>query len=189
MNVTLEPVEYRHLTWLKNLRNDPDVRDFCRQPFLLSDSSQEEWFKSIQKTRDMIAFVVCDKDLGQGKEWVGYAALSHIDPVAGKAEVSYFIDPKYRGKGYAEKAIFQLCYYAFYDQALQKVYSDTFDYNMPEIQLNLACGFAQCGVNPRHYFKRGTYIGSVSMYMLREMFDKHYADTLKLVKYAESKPL
>ena len=187
--ITLEPVEYKHLSILKKWRNEPDVRDFCRQPYLLSDVIQEEWFKSITKTRDMIAFIVCDKALGNGKEWVGYAALSNIDHIGGKAEVSYFTSPEWRGKGYGESAIFQLCYYAFYDLGLQKVYSDTFDYNMPEIKLNLNAGFAQSGVNPRHYFKRGQYIGSVSMYMLREMFDERYKEQLKLVKYAESKPL
>ena len=189
MRVQLEAVEARHLTWLKNLRNDPAVMDFCRQPYLLTSQNQDDWYKQICKNRDMIPFIVSDEDLPQAEQWIGYAALSHIDPIADKAECSYVIDPKHRDKGYGQQAIFQLLYYGFYCLGLQKIYSDTFDYNQKEIEINKGCGFVEVGHNPRHYFKRGSLIGSVSMYILREKFDAVWAEPLKLIFKPESKPL
>lgn len=189
MRIQLEPVEVRHLAWLKNLRNEPEVQDFCRQPYQLTSQNQEDWYKSVSKSREMIPFIVTDEDLPKEGRWIGYAALSHIDPIADKAECSYVIDPKHRGKGYGKMAIFQLLYHGFYQLGLQKIYSDTFDYNKSEIALNEDCGFIQVGHNPRHYFKRGSLIGSVSMYILKERFDAVWADILDKIIYAESKPL
>ena len=189
MKVQLEPVEIRHLAWLKFLRNNPEVQDFCRQPYQLTSQNQEDWFKSISKSREMIPFIVVDEDLPKESQWVGYTALSHIDPIADKAEVSYVIDPKHRGKGYGQEAIFQICYFGFYHLGLQKLYSDTFDYNLEEVGINESCGFTIDGTFPRHYFKRGRLIGSVSMSILRENYDAKWKDKLKLIKYAESKPL
>ena len=189
MRVELEPVEIRHLSWLKFLRNMPEVQDFCRQPYQLTSQNQEDWYKQISKTREMIPFIVTDYDLDKDKQWVGYCALSHIDPIADKAEVSYVIDPKMADKGYGQEAIFQLCYFGFYHLGLQKLYSDTFEYNDKEIKINEACGFSACGVNKRHYFKRGKLINSVSMAIFREDFDKVWADKLSKIVYAEAKPL
>lgn len=189
MKVNLEPVEVRHLAWLKNLRNEPEVQDFCRQPYQLSLSNQDEWYKSISKTREMIPFIVVDEDLENSKQWVGYCALSHIDPIADKAECSYVIDPQHRDSGYGRNAIFQLLYFGFYHLGLQKIYSDTFEYNKKEIEINEGCGFTICGVNKRHYFKRGKLINSISMAIFREDFDRVWANELSQVKYAESKPL
>lgn len=189
MKVNLEPVEARHLTFLKNLRNEPEVQDFCRQPYQLSSQNQEDWYKQISKTREMIPFIVIDESLPPAERWVGYCALSNIDPVADKAEVSYVIDPKHRDKGYGPEAIFQLCYHAFYHLGLQKLYSDTFEYNKKEVELNKSLGFEICGVNKRHYFKRGQLISSISMALFREDFEKVWKDKLSKIVYAESKPL
>lgn len=189
MRVTLEPVELKHLFWLKNFRNDPDVQDFCRQAYQLSSQNQEDWYKNVSKTKEMIPFIVSDEDLPKEQQWVGYCALSNVDPIADKAEVSYVIEPKHKDKGYGQEAIFQLCYFGFYHLGLQKLYSDTFEYNAKEVEINKSCGFEVNGYLPRHYFKRGKLIGSIPMSILRENFDKVWADKLSKIIHAESKPL
>lgn len=189
MRVSLEPVEVRHLTFLKDLRNLPEVQDFCRQPYQLNSQNQDDWFKMVCKSREFIPFIVTDEELPREKQWVGYCALSHVDPIADKAECSYVIHPQYRGVGYGKEAIFQLLYFGFYHLGLQKIYSDTFDYNKEEIAINEACGFKQNGYLPRHYFKRGKLIGAVPMSILREDFESTWEDKLKTILYAPSKPL
>lgn len=189
MRITLEPVEQKHLHWLKTLRNDPEVQDFCRQPYQLSGQNQDDWYRAISKTREMIPFVVVDEDLSQSEQWVGYCALSHVDPIADKAECSYVIDPKHRDKGYGQEAIFQLLYFGFYHLGLQKIYSETFEFNGKEVETNKNCGFEVNGYLPRHYFKRGKLYGAIPMSIKRENFDDLYKDKLKQIVYAESKPL
>lgn len=189
MKLTLQPVEYRHQTWLKSLRNNPEIMDFCRQPYLLNDIVQEEWLKRVSKTNEMVAFIATDTELKQGEDWVGYCAFSNIDPIARRAECSYFVDPKLRDKGYGQEAIFLLLYYGFYRLGFQKINTDTFDFNQKEIEINKACGFEESGRLVRHYFKRGRLIDSIILYITKERFDLIYCDRLVEIKEPESKPL
>jgi diamine N-acetyltransferase len=189
MRLVLEPVEEWHLRYLKDLRNLPEVQDFCRQPNLFSMDSQAEWLKYCNRNKTFQPFIVSDNDLPADKKWVGYAALNNIELVSDKAECSCVIHPDFKGKGYGEEAMFKLLYHAFYDLGLQKVYTDTFDYNMPEVDMNKCCGFILEGHLQRHYFKRGRFIGSLPQAIFREGFDERYQDRLSKIKYADRKPL
>lgn len=189
MKLSLQPVEYRHMSWLKTMRNNPEVMDFCRQPYLLSDVMQEDWFKTVSKTKEMIPFIVSDSELKTGEDWVAYCAFSNIDPLAKRAECSYFVDPKLRGKGYGQEAIFLLLHYGFYRLGYHTINTDTFEYNKPEIEINKSCGFEESGRHIRHYFKRGMLIDSIILYITREMFDLRYCDRLVTMPEFESKPL
>ena len=189
MKLTLQPVEYRHMSWLKTMRNNPEIMDFCRQPYLLNEIVQEEWFKRISKSNEMIPFIVSDQSLSDGKEWVGYCAFSNIDPVSKRAECSYFMSPEHRNNGYGEEAIFLLLQYGFYRLGFQKIDTDTFDFNKLEIEFNKKCGFEESGRHVRHYFKRGRLIDSIILYITRERFDLIYCDRLVSIQEPESKPL
>lgn len=189
LNLKLVPVEYRHMTWLKTMRNNPEIMDFCRQPYLLSDFTQEEWFKNVSKSKEMIPFIVTDLDLKSGEDWVAYCAFSNIDPLARRAECSYFVDPKLRGKGYGEETIFLLLHYGFYRLGYETINTDTFAYNKREIEINKRCGFEESGRHVQHYFKRGKLIDSVILYITRMQFDLTYSDRLLSMAEFESKPL
>lgn len=178
--IKLMPVELQHLGWLRNQRNRKEIRDFCRQPYLLNEINQDDWLKDCSRRRTMVPFMVCD-----GDQWVGYAALSNIDWIAKHAECSYFIAPEFMGRGFGEEAVKQLLAYAFRDLNMQKVHSDTFEYNQKEVEFNKNIGFVEGGRLVRHYFKRGRLIDSIIMYMLREDFEKLYPNGSN----PESKPL
>lgn len=178
--IKLMPVEPQHLSWLRNQRNRKEIRDFCRQPYLLNEVNQDDWLKDCSRKRSMIPFMVCDVDT-----WVGYAAISNVDWISKRGECSYFIAPEFMDKGHGEEAVVQLLRYAFMDLGLQKVHSDTFDYNERECEFNRKMGFKESGRLIRHYFKRGKLIDSILFYMLREDFEQLYPNG----KYPESKPL
>lgn len=191
MKLILQPVEYRHMSWLKNMRNNPEVMDFCRQPYLLNDSVQEEWFKNNNKSGSMVAFIAEDQELKSGEHWIGYCAFSNIDNLARRAECSYFVDPKYRDTGYGQEIIFLLLFFGFYRLGYQKICSDTFAYNKKEIEINKKCGFEEGGTLVRHYFKRGSLVDSIILYITRERFDLLYSDRIIEIEnsYPRSKSL
>src|SRR3990167_24710 len=189
MKLTLQPVEFRHMNWLKTVRNNPEVMDFCRQPYLLNEIVQEDWFKRISKSNEMIPFIANDDELESGKGWVGYCAFSYIDPIARRAECSYFIAPEHRAKGYGQETVFLLLHYGFYRLGYQKIDTDTFDFNKEEIIFNKGMGFEESGKHIRHYFKRGQLIDSIIFYITKERFDLLYGDRIVDMKEAVSKPL
>lgn len=189
MNVILEPVDYKHLSFLKYLRNLPDVMEFCRQPHQLNEVNQEDWLKETSRTRSMIPFIATDKTRGEGREWVGYCALSNVDHLNRRGECSYVIHPSCKDQGYGEEVVFNLLLYGFHTLNLHKIYSDTFDYNDAEIAFNEKLGFVRSGTNIDHYFKRGKFIASISMYIMRDKFDELNRDRISSIVHPRSKPL
>lgn len=170
MKLRLEPVEYKHLKWLREQRNRRSLMDFCRQPFFLNECNQEDWFKEISRSRSMLPFIVVDKELASGSDWVGYAAFSGIDWIARRAEISYFTAIEMAGKSYAESAIPLVLEYGFRRLGFQKIHTDTFAFNDAEIALMESIGFKRCGELERHYFKRGLLQDSVMLQIFSEDF-------------------
>lgn len=183
MRLRLTAVEDKHLRWLRDQRNRREVQDFCRQPFLLNDINQEDWLKRVSRDRDMVPFVIQDDDLASGENWVAYAAFSDIDWIARRAEISYFTACELAGKGYARVAIPLVLEYGFRRLGFQKVETDTFAINEPEIALMKSLGFVEEGRLRKHYFKRGQFIDSVAIAIFAEDF------VCPQITESESKPL
>ena len=189
MKIRLEPVEEKHIYWLRNQRNKPDVMDFCRQPFMLNEINQQDWLKDCSRNRTMVPFIVVDDDLASGNTWVGYAALSHIDWVNHHAEISYFTAPEFRDKGYAQEGIYLFLEYAFNTLNLNKIHSETFKFNEREIEFMKSLGFQVTGDRRDQYFKRGQYHDSVIIEILRPEFYSLYSERLNARNFTDSKPL
>jgi RimJ/RimL family protein N-acetyltransferase len=170
MKLTLEPVEYKHLKWLRDQRNNPDLMDFCRQPFFLNEINQEDWLKDVSKNRAMLPLIVADKGLGEGRDWVGYGAFSNIDWISRRAEISYFTSHEHKDKGYAEAAVKLILAYGFYTLGFQKINTDTFAFNQREVDFMKGLGFEESGRLVRHYFKRGRLQDSILLHLLSENF-------------------
>lgn len=180
----LKSIEPQHLTWLKNQRNRREIMDFCRQPYPLNEINQDDWLKECSRRHTMVPFIAW-----LGEERIGYAAFSKIDDIARHAEVSYFVIPEYANKGYGEQIVYLLLEYGFRRLNFQKVETDTFDFNKKEIEFNKRVGFKECGTNPRHYFKRGRFVDSISFYMFREDFEAMNKEKILKTVEAEAKPL
>lgn len=154
--LSLEAVSENHLNWLKNQRNRREIMDYCRQPFFLSDAAQEDWFKRVTRDRSMIPMIV-----SEGNRWIGYTALSNIDWIARTAEFSCFISPDENGKGYHKEALRILMDYAFGTLNLNKLYSQTFDFNLTEMDTLKELGFVGEGLIKDHFYKNGRLVSAV----------------------------
>lgn len=168
------PVEKYHLEWLKNQRNKPEIMDYCRQPYFLTNESQEDWLDRCNRDRSMIPFLVCIPGKFSEEEAIGYVALSHIDWVSKAAEFSIFLVPEKQGNGIGGDALYLLLEYGFNTLGFQKIYSDCFSYNFNGIKFFLDFGFKKTGIQERHYFKRGRLVDAIIISMLREDFLNKY---------------
>lgn len=168
MKLRLEPVEFRHLKWLREQRNKREVMDFCRQPYFLNEINQEDWMKEISRNRSMIPFIVVDTDLKDGENWVGYAAYSNIDWIARRGEISYFTSPAFKDKGYGIVAVALVIEYGFRRLGFQKINTDTFAFNEKEVLFMKGLGFKEEGRLSRHYFKRGKLQDSICLAIFSE---------------------
>ena len=89
-------------------RSDPAVYQYFKMPRKITVEEHLQWFAHSyclnSDRRDFIVFSHSGEPLGTvGVQW---------NKEERTAEVSYLIDPEYRGHGWASKALYALCLYA-----------------------------------------------------------------------------
>ena len=114
---------------------------------------------------DRVVFMICDDATRQP---FGLVALSHIDRVAGQAELGKVIgEPSWRGKGIAAKATAAIVDYGFETLGLNRIYLRTLGGNLKNIKLNERMGFRFEGVLKEAAVADGRVADIVLMAMLR----------------------
>lgn len=159
--MSLRPMMCADLEWVRYQRNRPECRKWFRQPNLITEEEQIDWFH----TTDMKSYIY--EDMGRS---LGVVSLSHLDPVARKCEFSIMILPEEREKGYGKKALFELLDIAFNDLNMYQVYSDVFNQN-PALENYLNWGFKAYGTLPNWYYKDGRYINSVVISITKDEYN------------------
>jgi RimJ/RimL family protein N-acetyltransferase len=111
-DIQLQPLTRAHLSALRELVDDPDVRRFTRIPDPVPEGWLEAWLEGYQRghrdgTRD--GFAIVDGD----GTFLGIAVAPEIDPAARTAELGYVIAPGARGRGVATRALALLTQWAF----------------------------------------------------------------------------
>ena len=172
--VFLGDLKYSRLETYKKWRNNPLIRNWCRQTGILTDQHQEEWFEKIHKDPtiqmfEIVAEVKFKLQPDTFQQSVGVCGLTSIDRQNRSAEFSLYISPNEMGKGYGEKALKTLLHYGFSDMGLNRIWGETFDGN-PALALFHKLGMVTEGTLRQTYFKKGRFIDSHIVSMLSQEF-------------------
>jgi len=154
-------MEAGDLEWVRFQRNRPECRKWFRQPNLLTENEQAEWFHD----NEMQSYVVVN-----GGENIGVVSLSHLDHIARKCEFSIMIIPEHRGRGYGKMALYELLDHAFNDLNMNQVYSDVFEHN-EALTKYVDWGFKIYGLLPNWYWKDGKYINSTIISITKDEYN------------------
>lgn len=110
----------------------------------LEDSLQ--YFQSVTqeiKDRSYFPFILCDKST---KEYIGLVDIKRIDWAIPKAEIGYFIDANYQGKGIISKAVAAVMVYVEKEYQFKKILCRAHSENLGSIQIALKNGFQLEGI-------------------------------------------
>lgn len=166
----LRPIERADLPFLRDLANDPGVREnVVGWDWPLSLSGQERWFeRGIDSDRVRRFMVERDGDRPIGVtglwdiDWRNRNAMSAIK-LGGTEDV--------RGQGYGTRAIRLMTDFAFNDAGLQRLYAQIFSYNEASLGLYRdKCGWTVEGVLRQHVWRRDRYWDLVQVGILRDEY-------------------
>ena len=141
------------------VRNNPDVRRWCRQHSLINEVQQREWFLWQAKDPNTRMFEIVARDQNTSPFIpVGICGLTTIDWVHSRAEFSCYVFPDERMKGYAKEGLMLLFDYGFNDLNLHCIWGETFEGN-PALKLfQDVLGMRLEGTRRDFYYKDGSYI-------------------------------
>lgn len=147
--LTLQTVEPEDEEFVQSHWNAPEFRHW----FAKSDPIDGRRLETFLDTEDDVHLLPC-----RDGSPVGFLWLFHIDDVAGRGEVGYWIVPEEQGKGYATEAAELGLRYLFDERGLHKVVARVLEGNTPSRRVLEKLGFEEEAHLRDHYHVDGEYV-------------------------------
>lgn len=162
--------------FLNIVRNNENIRKWCRQVGLIDDLQQESWLRKISTDPHIRMYSI--KDIGSKVgQFVGVCGLTDIDHINQRAEFSCYIFPEMQRNGYACKALKLLFRHGFNDLNLNIIWGETFQGNPAYGLFIKKLGMKHEGTRSQFYFKNGKFIDAFLVSISRREFNAFFADT------------
>jgi RimJ/RimL family protein N-acetyltransferase len=168
--VHLRPLEEGDLSYLRELANDPEVREnVVGWDWPLSDAGQQNWFAQSVSHPATKRFIV-ESETGQpigltgfwDIDWRNRTAMTAIK-LGGTSEV--------RGRGYGVAAIQSIMELGFMDAGFHRLHATILASNLRSIAAYvLKSGWTEEGRLRQHIWRNGEYVDLVQIGMLRSEF-------------------
>ncbi|MDR6555737.1 RimJ/RimL family protein N-acetyltransferase [Arthrobacter pascens] len=168
--VSLRPLEKSDLSYLRDLANDPEVREnVVGWDWPLSDAGQERWFAESVGQSTTKRFII-ESETGQSVgltgfwdiDWRNRSAMTAIK-LGGNSEA--------RGRGYGVAAIQAIMEFGFMDAGFNRLHATIFASNSRSIAAYvLKSGWTEEGRLRQHVWRNGVYEDLVQIGMLRSEF-------------------
>lgn len=177
-NIELTRILESDLKKLYDMRNDVEIRKWCRQNDVLQWASHCRWFErqADDPSMQMYAIRLTGAALRNASEVgnvpvLGVAGLTSIDYINSRAEFSLYVGTEHQGAGYGREALIKLFRKGFEDYNLNLIWGESFDGN-PAIKMFEDIGMAKEGTRKDFYFRVGSYINAHLYSITRKDFRK-----------------
>lgn len=164
-STVLLPIKSLALPTMMFWRNNPLIRQWCRQTSLIDELEQQKWFEKQSSDPTIKMFLVSYKDIQAVDDNArqidflscGVCGLTSIDQINQRAEFSLYLEPRSQGKGFGKNALITLLTHGFLDLNLNVIWGETFDGN-PAAKMFENIGFVREGTRRQFYYKKGKFI-------------------------------
>ena len=146
----------------KDARISAYMRDSFPYPYTPQSAREFIAFASRQKRDIYYAIAVNGRAVG------GIAVALGQDVYAKSAEIGYWLNPAYWGKGIMTAAVRRICAEAFEKRDIARIHAEVFSPNAASVRVLQKCGFVQEGIKKKSVFKRGKYYYRVVMALVKE---------------------
>ncbi len=100
--------------------SNPEVIRFYGVSFLTLEATEEQmtWFKDLEKKGTGIWWAICSREDGT---FYGAGGFNDVDPKHKKAEIGFWLMPRYWGKGFMQEAFPVICNFGFEKLKLNRI--------------------------------------------------------------------
>jgi RimJ/RimL family protein N-acetyltransferase len=177
--VTLRPIEFEDLEFIRNLINDPEMeKTIVGWAWPVSKKDEEQWFSAFKNSESALRYIIETEADGV----VGLTGLVKIDWKNGTAKgAGIRIKRDIQSKGVATDAYMTMLKYAFKELRLHRVSTAAFDDNVASLRFQEKCGLKKEGVIRESVYKNGKYKNVVVLGIIDREYDElieknHYWD-------------
>lgn len=168
--LNIRPVERQDLVFLRDLANDPVVREnVVGWDWPLSLAGQELWFAKGIDTNTTRRFII---ENGDG-EPIGLTGLWNINWQNGTATMAVKLggNKSVRGRGYGKRTVWTMMDFAFNDVGLRRLHSTILEFNQASLTTFIEkSGWKREGVARQHVWRNGEYWDVIHIAILRNEY-------------------
>jgi RimJ/RimL family protein N-acetyltransferase len=177
--VIIDVIDPSSLEWMRQRRNDPELRQYFREWKDISKDRQAAWYKERgnNTSREHVYFEIRnavgeDNKKNHIDNLIGCMGLHYINWQLRSGEFGIFLDYEARGKGQGKEALSMLFDYGFNEMNLHKIWAEVYDFNKALNVYTHGLGMTIDGRLRDNKFTGGKYYDSVMISILEDEWRK-----------------
>ncbi len=171
-DIGFRAVERADIEIIRREHNDESVLLMLRDPRIISELQQLQWWESISKNKINTVYCIFhetpDKVIGVWK-------LQDFDDTNRCTEMGMDIFKEYRGKGFGLKSFHMIFKYLFESINVHTIYAKVGAYNETSLIAAQKAGYRITGKIPESLFRNGKYWDNIVLAITRD----EYSENLK----------
>ncbi|MBK9332843.1 MAG: GNAT family N-acetyltransferase [Ignavibacteria bacterium] len=151
-------VEKKDIDLIRYEHNNESVLLMLKDPFIVTETNQEEWFINITKNKHNTVYCIFKDD---PDEVIGVWKLQELDVTNRNTEMGMEIFSKYRSKGYSLNCFRMIFKYLFETLNINTIHAKIGEYNDVSLKTAQRAGFRITGKIPEALFRNGKYYDDI----------------------------
>lgn len=166
-NIGFRSVERDDIEIIRKEHNDESVLLMLRDPRIITELQQIQWWESISKNRNNTVYCIFHET---PENVIGVWKLQDLDDTNRCTEMGMDIFKNYRGKGFGLKSFKMIFKYIFENLNIHTIYAKVGAYNETSLIAAQKAGYKISGKIPESLFRKGMYWDNV---LLSITFDEY----------------
>jgi RimJ/RimL family protein N-acetyltransferase len=166
-NIGFRSVERDDIEIIRKEHNDESVLLMLRDPRIITELQQIQWWESISKNRNNTVYCIFHET---PEKVIGVWKLQDLDDTNRCTEMGMDIFKNYRGKGFGLKSFKMIFKYIFENLNVHTIYAKVGAYNETSLIAAQKAGYKISGKIPESLFRKGMYWDNI---LLSITFDEY----------------
>jgi len=166
-NIGFRSVERDDIEIIRKEHNDESVLLMLRDPRIITELQQIQWWESISKNRNNTVYCIFHET---PENVIGVWKLQDLDDTNRCTEMGMDIFKNYRGKGFGLKSFKMIFKYIFENLNVHTIYAKVGAYNETSLVAAQKAGYKISGKIPESLFRKGIYWDNI---LLSITFDEY----------------
>ena len=166
-NIGFRSVERDDIEIIRKEHNDESVLLMLRDPRIITELQQIQWWESISKNRNNTVYCIFHET---PENVIGVWKLQDLDDTNRCTEMGMDIFKNYRGKGFGLKSFKMIFKYIFENLNVHTIYAKVGAYNETSLIAAQKAGYKISGKIPESLFRKGMYWDNI---LLSITFDQN----------------
>lgn len=166
-NIGFRSVERQDIEIIRQEHNDESVLLMLRDPRIITELQQIQWWESISKNRNNTVYCIFHET---PENVIGVWKLQDLDDTNRCTEMGMDIFKNYRGQGFGLKSFRMIFKYIFENLNVHTIYAKVGAYNETSLVAAQKAGYKISGKIPESLFRKGVYWDNI---LLSITFDEY----------------